>query len=213
VDEWPPHFFRFQIDSRSFLRRAREDLARFDADGDVGAFFNAALSLRMGIEARLFEYIKPALGSKRPEDAGIKEFAATKLLARLTRLNPDAGVATTIVIRAEGEGEGSAMQYTPVTPQLAAIHGRLGELLHYNYFWKSPHWFIKKPWRPGSLSTLVDARRLLDEAANGLEQATRGSLLGHPQFKVLVDELEAEAEIEVTSTQPSPAQRPDAPAT
>jgi hypothetical protein len=90
------------------------------------------------------------------------------------------------------------MQYTPVTPRLAAIHGRLGELLHYNYFWKHEHWFIKKNWKPGSVETLFDARGLLVEGIEELRHATTGTLLSHPQFKILVQELEAEANAELT---------------
>lgn len=201
-------FLTYRIDSRSFLSRAIEALARFDATADAGEFFIAALQLRFGIEARLCEYINASLGSVKPQDAAIKEFTASRLMGRLALLNPDSHRPVTLVIGVEGEESRTAMQYTPVTPRLAAIHGRLGELLHYNYFWNHEHWFIKKEWKPGTVETLFDARGLLLEGVDELKKATAGSLLSHPQFTLLVENLEAEAEGELTDTSsPNPDRR------
>jgi hypothetical protein len=191
-------FLRYRIDSRGFLERATESLARFDTSADASDFFFAALQLRFGIEARLCEYIDAALGSVKRKDAAIKEYTATRLLNRLVGLNPDVHRAVTLVIGIEGEDSRSAMQYIPVTPRLAAIHGRLGELLHYNYFWKHEHWYVNKEWKPGSVETIADARGLLLEGFEELTRATAGTLLSHPQFSTLVEELEAEVEAEAT---------------
>ena len=204
-------FLRYPIGSRSFLDRAIEALARFDATEDASDFFFATLQLRLSIEARLFEYITASLRSVKPRDAAIKEFTATRLLSRLARLNPDAHRPATLVVGVEGEAAKSAMQYTPVTPRLAAIHGRLGELLHYNYFWKHEHWYIKKEWKSGSMETLLDARGLLLEGIDEMRQATAGTLLSHPQFRTLVEELEAEAESEAADDRAPSSSRDDEP--
>ena len=185
---------RYQIDAISFLARASEALGRFDSSGDASDFFFAVLQLRFGIESRLFDYIDAALGSIKGEEADIKEFSATHLLKRLARLNPDAHHPVTLVIGIEGEDSSSAMQYTPVTPRLAAIHVRLGELLHYNYFWEHQHWYINSEWKPGSVETIADARRLLLEGFEELRLANSGTLLSHPRFTLLAELLESEME-------------------
>jgi hypothetical protein len=99
------------------------------------------------------------------------------------------------------------MEYTPVTPRLAVIHGRLGELLHYNYFWKHEQWYVNKEWKPGSVDTIADARCLLLEGFDELKRATSGALLSHPHFTMLVEELEAEAEAEAAPTARAEARR------
>ena len=181
-------FFDFLSHSRAFLERGRQHLSRFDAEEDVASLFYAALELRMGIEARVTEYLEVALKKlgKTPKD--VSAYTASKLLAHLGRLAPDAERASTVRLVREAPRATSQFWYTPVTSELAQIHGRLGELLHYRFFVTNENWFLRQRLRAGAKS-LVDFRDLLAEAEAGLAQATAGTLLGHPHFTSLVSEV------------------------
>jgi hypothetical protein len=194
----------FYIDSSSFVRRAREHLAAFDAvrgveanlneARDVEAIFHAALAVRMGIEARLYEYIHAALKGVKPEDSGIRHWRAKDLLHQLAKLNPNAGHDATLVIRETGSADGGhAFEYRAVTRKLEKFHHRMGELLHYTYFWTHPSWYANVPWHPGSVDTLVDARDVVAAAIEELDYIARGSMLSNPIVTQRVLELEQEA--------------------
>jgi hypothetical protein len=131
--------YRYLAASHAFLERARDALRTFQQEDDVQSLFVGALMLRLGIEARLFEYIEAELPkeSRREELMRISEYQATKLLARLIRMNPDASEETMLVLK-PSFGEAFGWRYTPVTKSLASLHGQLGELLHFNYFKKNP---------------------------------------------------------------------------
>ncbi len=150
----------------------------------------------MEFEARLFEYIEAELPSetRRQQLPRIAEFQATKLLSRLTGMNPDAkrGVVLTIT-RSEG-GPSFGLRYTPVTDSLARIHGQLGNLLHFNYFTKNPYWYIADRTDAPGLPTVLHAQDLVECGISELAEATSGDLLSHPQFKQVVQELVQESE-------------------
>lgn len=188
--------YRWTAASSAFLKRAREALAAFDENDDVQQLFVAALMLRYEIEARLFEYIEAELpGETRRDDIQrISEFAATKLLTQLTELNPRAAKQTTIVFHPEQDGgQSMAFTYTPVTRSLAALHGRLGALLHFNYFKKNPYWYVAERSTERSQHTLLNARDLLARAVDELAQATAGNLLNNPVFAEAVQSIRDEA--------------------
>jgi hypothetical protein len=174
--------YRYPAHSRAHQQRAATALQLFDTADDVQQLFVAALELRLGIEARLFEYIRSALPSEIRDEklATISTSSATWLLAFLTGLNESARTETTVVMTSEQTGHATAFRYTPVTQSLAKIHGRLGEILHWNYFAKNPHWFL--PHR-------LHARDLIAQGLEELGAATSGTLLSHPTFKSRVDEL------------------------
>ena len=60
-DSYP--FLRFNTSARSFLAKSIDHLMEFEQEETLENFFYAALELRFGIEARLNEYLEPALRS------------------------------------------------------------------------------------------------------------------------------------------------------
>jgi hypothetical protein len=196
--------YRWLAASRAFLDRSRESLAQFDEKDDVQQLFVAALMLRYGIEARLFEYIEAELPQETRRDGirRISDVAATKLLARLTGLNPRVAHETMHVFHPEQEGGHSfGFKYTPVTRSLAVIHGRLGGLLHFNYFKKNPEWYVATRTGGAGAPTLLHARDLIAEGIDELTKATAGTLLNNPTFARKVGTILAE--VDEQSTQPS----------
>lgn len=81
------------------------------------------------------------------------------------------------------------MQFTPVSRELAKIHGRIGELLHFKFFINNEHWLIRASLGGSPHRSIMDYCPLLEDAVAELEQATAGTLLGHPQFTRLVEDI------------------------
>lgn len=187
TDTYP--FFRFPTGARAFLTRAAEHLARFEREDAVESFFYAALELRFGIEARLNEYLASALKSVGKDSKSINEYVATKLLKRLVTIDPNAGRASTLRITSESDGSSTVLQFTPVSPRLAAIHGQLGELLHYKFFVNNEHWVMRKPLGGDPHRSVADFVPLLKEGIAELQSATSGLLLGNPSFTELVQQI------------------------
>ena len=134
--------FRYNIPSFCFLERARKQLKLFD-EGSSESLFYAALELRVGIEARLFEYIEASLRANNKPPKRIKDYSATKLLKKLSEIDPNAVDPVTLIIAIEGSGQGTALEYTPITKQLASYHGMLGEMLHFKFFRNNKYWYYK----------------------------------------------------------------------
>lgn len=187
-DQYP--FYRHQIHDQAFLERARDHLRRFD-EGDLPCLFYAALELRLGIEARLHSYINAAYRKrKRPNNLDSMHIA-TKLLAKLKEINPDAEQKMFVGFKFAKSDKGSAFEFTPVTKKLARMHGKLGELLHFNFYIKNTDWLVKPPLHAEG-RTLADVRRWLDAVVIELSEACRGALLSHPEFENVVIRLEEE---------------------
>lgn len=182
-------FFQHQADSRAFLARARKHLAHFDAEADVTSFFYAALELRFGIEARLCEYLRPALKSLGKDTNNLTEYVASKLMNQLAKIAPDSEHHCVVRLTPDDGGKSTVLQYTPVSRELAAIHGKLGELLHFKFFVNNEYWLIKSPLGGTPYKSLLDFRSLIDDGVKGLEEATAGSLLGNPQFTEMVADV------------------------
>lgn len=185
-------FFRFPTGARAFLSRASEHLARFEREEAVESFFYAALELRFGIEARLNEYLASALKSIGKDSKSITDYVATKLLKRLISIDPDAGLLSTLRFTAENDVSSVVLQFTPVSPRLAALHGQLGELLHYKFFINNEHWVIRKPLGGDPHRSVPDFLPLLKEGIAELQVATSGSLLSNPRFTELVQQIAEE---------------------
>ena len=186
-------FLRFHTGSRSFLERSIENLATFERDESVEHFIYAALELRFGIEARLNEYLGPALKSIGKDRKSITEFVASKLMKRLLSIDPDADRASTIRLTNEQNGQATTLHFTPVSPRLASIHGQLGELLHFKFFTNNEHWQVRNPLGGNPHSSIADYLPLLKEGIYELRQATSGSLLSNPKFTKIVEEVAKEA--------------------
>ena len=54
-------------------------------------------------------------------------------------------------------------RYTPVTKELASIHGRLGELLHHSFFVKNPNWAYKRKVVKNQFVTIDDSVPLIEK--------------------------------------------------
>ena len=189
-----PHeeFFDYEIPPFCFADRAEELLARFDK-GEIPCLFYAALELRMGIEARLFQIIRSALELAQRPVTQIKEYRANVLLKRLSQINPEAlnPIAVGFGI---GGGPMSFMHYTPVTPKLAAYHGQLGEMLHFKFFENNEEWYYKlelsHPMYIPERKNLFSYRALLADVLEELRCATSGSLISPPSgFLSQIDTL------------------------
>jgi hypothetical protein len=185
-------FLRFNTGARSFLARSKAHLATFEETEAVEHFLYAALDLRFGIEARLNEYLGPALKLIGKDRKDISEYVATRLLKRLLTIDPDAGRASTLRITKEQSGHATVLHFTPVSARLAAIHGQLGELLHFKFFINNEHWIMRKPLGGNPHRSVPDYVGLLKEGIGELAHATSGSLLSNPRFTQLVEEVARE---------------------
>lgn len=192
--------YKFIITASQFARRARTHLERFDAQADVEELLDAALALRMAIEARAYEYIGAALRQlhpqRAPEESGIRHHEPAKLLKELFALDPNSDRPAGIVLRRIDDKTGRRVShsYLPISPDMVRLHGELGGLLHFTYFWTHPAWWAKSRATPGAAHrqrTLTDAR---DVVATGMtlveEHLARGSLLASPALVRRIEELE-----------------------
>jgi len=182
-------FFRYDLPARCFLERARGLIERFD-NGETECFIYAALELRMGIESRLYYYIESALRTAKQPPERIKEYSASKLLAILAKIDPQAGSPVTLIIREERSGSATALEYTPVTPLLASYRGMLGELLHFKFFKNNTAWFKKTRSKSHEKrQTMYDHRDFLVDVSQELSKVVRGSLGAPPVFLSQMDQL------------------------
>jgi hypothetical protein len=158
---------------------------RFYNEGDVDGFFACALHLRFGIEARLHEYLDSTLKSLGQDPAKVGEYVASRLLKRLVEADPRAQFDGGVRITSEQSGKSSTLLFTPVSRELASIHGKLGGILHFSFFRR----YIQTTTRDEKFRTLLDYRNLLDQGISELTYATSGRLLSHPRFKEIVTNI------------------------
>ena len=186
--EYP--FVRFHIGARAFLARAREHMSAFRAnDDETHRLFYAALELRFGIEARVSEYLQTAMKNLGRDASEVNDYVASKLLNRLTQIEPNYEQAGVLRITNEQNGHQTVLEFTPVTRELARLHGKLGELLHYKFFLNNKYWQLKKPLGGQPHRSIGDFAALVDDGISQLAKATRGSLLGHMRFTQIVSEV------------------------
>jgi len=185
--------FKFPINARSFLERAKVRLSTFDEEGSAENLFYAALELRTGIEARLFEYIDGSRGAGNESSKHVKEYSATTLLAILARIDPKATEPTGLVFGVNGTQRGTLLEYTPVTRELARYHGTLGELLHFKFFRKNRSWLYRdRLEEEHGVRSLADWRDFLEMVVSELDSATRGALLAPPSFVDFIERVSRE---------------------
>lgn len=183
-------FVRFHIGSRAFLERARGHLSAFRASEDAApSLFYAALELRFGIEARVTEYLQTAMKNLGRDASEVNDYVATKLLKRLTQIEPNYEQGGGLRITNEQNGHQTILEFTPVTRELARLHGKLGELLHYKFFLNNKHWQLKKPMGGQPHRSIGDFADMVDGGIAQLGEATRGLLLGHMRFTEIVSEV------------------------
>lgn len=195
--------FEYGIHSPEFVERAQAALRAFDEKADAQQIFLAALMLRFGIEARLFEYIGAALPPEtaRAQMKAVSEYTAAALLKRLVRENPAADVPYTVTFHLSEDGSAvHALDYKPIPQSLASLHGRLGELLHFNYFARNANWSRAERAGTRSDTTLLDARDRIARGLSELADVASGRLLGPPRVRQIVNEILEEAR----GTSPAP---------
>ena len=64
---------------------------------------------------------------------------------RLTEIYPNYGQVKVVRTTNEQSGHQTVFEFTPVTRELARMHGKRGELLHYKFFVTNKHRQLKKP--------------------------------------------------------------------
>lgn len=180
-------YYAFDWAGESWARHAREQLKLFD-EGKVEALFFAAFALRMGIEARLREYISAASKDK----SKVKDYDARKLLAKLRERSPHAQKSFIVTFTPVEGGSPFPLTYTGITDALVAAHGKLSDLLHATFFRNNPEWAYRMPLKdktPPSRS-LTDIREWLAGVLAELDRATQGTLLsvGGEMFARLLDD-------------------------
>lgn len=181
---------RFHVSARAFLERAREQIAAFRADNDeTQSLFYAALELRFGIEARVSEYLETAMKELGRDASEINDYVATKLLQKLIQIEPNYERAGVLVITNGQSGHQTVHEFTPVTRELAKLHGKLGELLHYKFFLNNKDWQLKEPMGGQPNRSIGDFADLVDDGITQLAEATRGKLLSHMRFTEIVSEV------------------------
>jgi len=176
----PADEFHFETSSSAFLKRAEALLAKFDETDDAALLLYAALELRNGIEARLWEYINfQAPGTvSRPREH------KAKVLLRALRENAfetQASSTSTIKWHFEGETVEKTWAYVPATDSLVAMHGRLGDYLHTSLFYENPQIRSRVAGTKG-LQTFFDIRGNLGAIAKELATVTSGNRLGPFDF-------------------------------
>ena len=185
-------YYDYGVHSILCLERARLRLKEFD-EGKCESLFYAALDLRMGIEARIYEYIYVTLRSKNRPKKEIKEYSASKLLKILCSLDKNALEPAALMISVAGSKHGNVLQYTPVTQKLAQYYGKLGEMLHHKFFRMNEYWYCKKKLEEEhGEKSLTDFRHFLEEVAAELEKVNRGHLSAYPSFFKLIEKSKNE---------------------
>ena len=185
--EYP--LYRYQATSHAFLARAKEAISRFDNEGEVDGFFIAAMHLRFGIEARLHEYLDSTLKALGQDPTSVSDYVASKLLKRLVAADPRAEFDGGVRWTSKRTEKSTTLIFTPVSPELASIHGKLGGFLHFSFFRNNPEWYIRTTSHDEMIRTLLDHRKLLDQAISELTRATSGRLLSHPRFTKIVEDI------------------------
>ena len=176
-------YYNYSIDSISFLERARDQLQLFDEQEMVSSLLYAALELRLGIEAKLYETIDALNKSEGKSKLSTKEYAASKLLRKMLAIDPLAGEETTFTMILHPMGTSQAFSFTPATTKLVSMHGRLGEMLHYLIFRNTEYWYIKKPNEDESNISLAKYRAFIDEVIDELLKCSSGDLILPVKFK------------------------------
>jgi hypothetical protein len=170
-------FFKYDIDSLSFVERAEVQLRLFDTEENISSLLYAALELRLGIEALLHERLDAAHAVESTKRTSQKGYVPKKLRGELIKLRPDAGEKSEVLIGRKGSSEVSSFQYAPVTEQLTVMLGKLGDLLHFSLFYSATEWFVKKPIDTASKETLISRRLWLQEVCDELRKCSSGDMV------------------------------------
>ncbi len=153
----------YGVRSHDYLQRARQ---RLDEGTPEGTLY-AALELRCGIETRIQLYLAAQTESDKLRKDGWKVAVLGKELERRFKLGEK-----TIHIQVLDKDDNTVIDdwfYTPVTPKLRSLHGKLGNYLHALKRLRATN----DPW-------WQQARDFMEGVYIELEKATRGNLMSVP---------------------------------
>ena len=174
---------KFKIGLSHSIERAKKLLEAFD-EGKYECLFYAALELRMGLEGRLYAYIRASDNSNNKVLKRIKECSATKLLKMLSEIDPNALIPSDLAIYPKGESSGFLKKFVPITKKHVEYYGKLNAMLHFKFFKDNDFWFLKDRLNNKSHSkTLLDYRDFLREVLSELEKLSQGTLNAHPSIR------------------------------
>ena len=152
----------YSVNSTSYLHRAR---CRLDS-GLPEDLFYAAFEIRCGVESRMQEYLE---FQQHVPKGRKQDWEIVKLGKSIDEAFKTAQVARVRILDLATHSEKAVLYYIPVSPVLQDIAKRLGDYLHAQKKFRKP----EDPW-------WNEMRELLESAANLLNEANQGELLGPP---------------------------------
>ena len=156
----------YQISSRDYLCRAREQLGTSNAD----ALFYAAFELRAGVEARMSEYLEVQQYVSEKLKRGWQIAMLGKGIDRAFQLGNK--LARFSYREADGDDELFVLYYTPVSKALQRNAQQLGDYLH-----------RQKRFRPDNDEWWNIFRRKLERTSELLCRSCTGTMLGPPLMR------------------------------
>lgn len=167
----------YSIDSKAYLNRARKQL---DENTKEGLFY-AAFELRCGIESRLLQYWEANRSIHQLKKAGweIPKIARDLEKAFIRRDK----IARIDVLDSAGIEHRISLYFTPVTKDLEALGGKIGNLMHCPELFRTSD----DPWWD-------QTREFLEQVYAELEKANKGTLLGVPVLQRKTNSVHLEIE-------------------
>ena len=187
--------YKYTYTSREFLKRAEENISKFDDTKAPKFLFYAALELRFGIESRLNDYIQSSRKQQKNSHKKIKSYTAKDLSKQLLKLDPYTSDNAQLIISILGSNS-TILEYTPVSDELVSCYGKLSDMLHFRFFKSHKNWYYQKRLK-GKIGnwSLLDYRDLLVLISEELAKANSGLLLSPPIFQSGVDEGNTNPEV------------------
>lgn len=167
----------YSINSKAYLNRARKWL---DENTKEGLFY-AAFELRCGIESRLLQYWEANKHIHQMKKAGweIPKIARDLEKAFIRRDK----IARIDVLDSAGRELRISLYFTPVTKDLEALGGKIGNLMH-----------CPKQFRTSDDPWWDQTREFLEQVYAELEKANKGTLLGVPVLQRKTNSVHLEME-------------------
>jgi len=167
----------YSINSKAYLNRARRQLD----ENTKEALFYAAFELRCGIESRLLQYWEANKHIHQMKKAGweIPKIARDLEKAFIRRDK----IARIDVLDSAGRDLRISLYFTPVTKELEALGGQIGNLMHCPQSFRASD----DPWWD-------QIREFLERVYTKLQKANRGTLLGIPVLERKTNRVHLEME-------------------
>ncbi|MDG7041562.1 MAG: hypothetical protein JRN22_00725 [Nitrososphaerota archaeon] len=168
----------YSISSKAYLDRARKQL---DENTKEGLFY-AAFELRCGIESRLLQYWDANQHIHEMKKSG---WEIPKIARDLEKafIRKDKVARFDVLDSTSGEVRIS-LYFTPVTKDLEALGGKIGNLMH-----------CPKVFRDSDDPWWDETRELLEQAYAQLKKANKGMLLGVPVLQRETNKIHLEMEV------------------